>query len=378
MNAPQALHVTHIASGDLWAGAEVQLFTLCKASRKLNGVIVSVILLNHGQLEQRLKALNIDVTVLDETHLNGLQIGWRIIKHLRVTSPNIVHTHRIKENSIGGLSAWLNGIPSLRTAHGAPEHHPGWLRPHKRLLYLLDWIIGRYIQTSIIAVSDDLKILLETHYPTAKIKVIENGVDVEALTPYVKPPSPDVRPENRTYKIGLVGRLVPVKRVDIFINMAAYIRRNHPELKINFHIYGDGPLRGDLENMTKRLGLTHDVTFEGHTTDIYRQIASLDALLITSDHEGLPMTLLETMLIGVPVISRKVGGILRVCRDQNCYLVEGNSGEELAGKLISCLTNSRLTSETIKSASTSILKSYTADKNARQFKEAYTTILNNH
>lgn len=288
MNDPQTLNITHIASGDLWAGAEVQLYTLCKELNLIEDISINVILLNHGTLEQKLGECGIPVEVLDETKLSGLRIGWRLFKRLWLHKPDIIHTHRLKENILGSLTSWLAGIQSLRTVHGAPEHHPSWLRPHKRLLYLVDWLTGRYLQTNIVAVSEELKCLLTNKYQRDKLKVIENGVDIESLAPYQKqPPAEDNHPQG-PYKVGLVGRLVPVKRADLFIQTAKYLSVHHPELPFQFHIYGDGPLRTELEQLAKTLEVENIMHFEGHCTHIHPQIASLDALLIPSDHEGFP------------------------------------------------------------------------------------------
>ena len=306
------IKVTHIASGDLWAGAEVQLFTLAKTLHQFENVTVRVILLNHGELEKRLHEQGIPVDVLPETELNGIQIFFRLIKLLRQHQPDVVHTHRIKENILGGLSAKLAGnIPSLRTAHGAPEHQPGWRKPHKQILYLLDWFVGRFVLSKIVAVSDDLAEILKNDFPSEKIIVIENGIDIEELSFYIKHQNGSKSPSSHI-KIGLVGRLVPVKRVDIFIKTARYLQEHSPRINAQFYIYGDGPLRPELEKLSASLNMQDAIHFEGHVREIHAAIAALDILLITSDHEGLPMTLLEAMALKIPVISHSVGGIIHV------------------------------------------------------------------
>ena len=153
-------HIIHIASGDLWAGAEVQLFTLAKALDQSSNARVGVVLMNHGELEKRLIQQEIPVTVLDETKLNGFQILWHLVQLLKKQKPDLVHTHRIKENILGSLAALFSGnIPSLRTVHGAPEHSSGWVKPHKQLFYSLDKLTGHYLQQRIVAVSNDLAVL---------------------------------------------------------------------------------------------------------------------------------------------------------------------------------------------------------------------------
>lgn len=370
------MHVVHIASGDLWAGAEVQLHTLCKTLNKMPDISVSVILLNHGTLENKLREQNICVEVLDETELNSARIFIRLIKALKRLKPDIVHTHRNKENILGSIAAKIAGnIPSLRTVHGAPEHRPSIKKPHQYLLYLLDWLTARYLQSKIIAVSEDLKTQLTKSYPENKIEVIENGVDFEALACHIKKQAPNSLSNKKSYKIGLVGRLTPVKRVDIFIETAKYIKTRHPELSIQFHIYGDGPLFNELKQLCNALAVNDIVQFEGHCDDIHAQIASLDALLITSDHEGLPMTLLEAMALGVPVVAHSVGGITKACQNgECCWLVDDNSADTVSHMITDCLTEQALTTKT-ESAQTRIRLFYSTKVNAKSLLSKYKTLI---
>ena len=168
------IRLLHIASGDLWAGAEVQLFTLAKALKNNTNTIVEIILLNHGILEEKLLSSGFNVIVLDETKLNSLIILWKIIRIIRKIEPDVIHTHRIKENILGCLAARLTGnIPTLRTSHGASEHTPSRRNLPKHIIRWLNFICGRYLQRAIIAVSEDLAEKLKTDFPSKKIHVIE-------------------------------------------------------------------------------------------------------------------------------------------------------------------------------------------------------------
>jgi len=376
MNNNKLIRVTHIASGDQWAGAEVQLYTLCKFLIQIKDLDISVILLNHGTLEQMLSKNNIAVKVLDETKLNGIQIGWQLFKLYRQTKPDVIHTHRVKENILGGFTAWLVNISSLRTVHGAPEHKPGWLHPHKRLFYILDWMIGRYFQSNIVAVSDELQELLKLKFQEHKLRVVHNGVDINSLMPYLKQPSLKNHTLKKSYKIGLVGRLVPVKRIDLFIQLAKNMFDLHPEIHFKFHVYGDGPLRPALEQQIKSLNLIDTVYMEGHCINIHAQIATLDALLIISDHEGLPMTLLETMAIGVPVIAHSVGGITQTCNNNECcWLIKDNTVDEISQALMKCVKDDVERNKRILNAQKRIKQLYTAAANAENYCVIYRSLI---
>lgn len=366
-------HIVHIASGDLWAGAEVQLFTLAKALVQSGNARVSIVLMNHGELEQRLIQQGIPVTILDESSLNGFQILWRLTQFLKKHKPDVVHTHRIKENILGSLAALFSGnIPSLRTVHGAPEHNPGWAKPHKQLFYSLDWLTERFLQRRIVAVSKDLVTLLHKDFPEKKIAVIENGIDIDALSPYRKSAPKSLDTNSGSVKIGLVGRLVPVKRVDLFLQIAHHLKQENPDFHAHFHIYGDGPLRNELEALCTKLKLEESVYFEGHSDNIHQEIASLDALLITSDHEGLPMTLLEAMALGTPVISHAVGGIPEVLIQGECgRLVNLQTAESFCSVIREVLNNSDKTLRMTTAAQDRICRYYSSQVNAKKYLALY-------
>ena len=116
--------VVHIASGDRWAGAEVQVYTLVTQLHRARLATVTAILMNEGELATRLRAQGITVVVLDESRLGFFALLAGTWRALRARRPDLVHTHRQKENLLGVLAAWPLGLPSVRPGHGAPESAP--------------------------------------------------------------------------------------------------------------------------------------------------------------------------------------------------------------------------------------------------------------
>jgi glycosyltransferase involved in cell wall biosynthesis len=278
--------------------------------------------MNHGELEDRLRAQGITVTVFDESRLSSPTILKGMIKLLKETRPDVIHTHRLKENVLGSIAAMLAGrIPSIRTVHGAPEHSFGALQFHKRALRLFDRLTGRYLQDRIIAVSGDLAGLLRQLYPPSSVYVIENGIEVTAQdTERTESPCPH-DPKDQNLKIGIAGRLVPVKRMDTFIQAARYLKDHYHNIQATFEIYGDGPLKSDLESLGNKLDTGSYVCFRGHVEDMPTTLRQLDLLVLTSDHEGLPMILLEAMATRVPIIAHAVGGIPELLDHGNCGIL---------------------------------------------------------
>ncbi len=338
-NNQQALHVLHIASGDLWAGAEVMLYTLARTLHKELNTQVSVVILNHGILEQKLRDCGIAVTILDESQLNSFQILRQLYRIIVELKPNVIHTHRSKENILGSIAAWYkHRIPSLRTVHGAPEHRPPLHKPAKHLIPFLDWLTGRYLQQAIVAVAPDLAEKLARSFLKTKIKVIENGIDIESIIQRASPANSKDNNKN-SCRIGIAGRLTDVKRVDLFIESAAYLKQQQPTLNIDFHIYGDGPLYSALQAQIESLQANDYIHLNGHCENVVQQLQTLDALLMTSDHEGLPMILLEAMCLQTPIIAHAVGGIPHLLDQGKCGTLVHSHTPQAFAEAISNLIN---------------------------------------
>ena len=372
MNRTSGPKVLHLASGDLWAGAESQLLTLVTTLHNSLDVALFVVLLNHGTLEERLRSAGVEVIVLDESIHNNLQILGKLIRILRNYRPDVIHTHRSKENILGSLAALLSGgIPSLRTAHGAPEHSSS----RQRIIRYIDRLTMRLIQDRMIAVSDDLADKLRNEFTCKKIRVIENGIDSKLFSKlayrHTSPPTYN----GKYFRVGLAGRLVPVKRVDLFIKTARYILDMHPDIKIVFHVFGDGPLRNELETLSRNLHTDNIICFEGHSDDIARKLQHLDILLMTSDHEGLPMILMEAMALDVPVIAHSVGGIPKLLDHGACgVLVSNHSAAGYADKILYLYHSPQLRTELAARALDRVTTVYSAIHNARAYLAQYNEI----
>jgi len=371
-----AITVLHIASGDLWAGAEVQLYTLVRTLHHIPDVTVKVALLNHGTLERKLHEEGIEVCVFDETSLSSIQILKRILLLIRKQRPNVIHTHRIKENILGSIAGYLAGrVPSMRTTHGAPEHPSSWWQLPKRIIRLLDRLTGKYIQRRIIAVSEELATCLRQSFPPAKIRIIENGIDIDLLYNHEVKSISTLNTRPNILRIGLAGRLVSVKRVDMFIKTARYMRDNYPDINANYYIFGDGPLRSELESLSRALNMDSIVHFKGHCDDIINRLQDLDILMMTSDHEGLPMVLLEAMALKVPIVAHATGGITVLLDNGSCGpLVRNHCPEGYAYEIHRLALSTSIPLELTDKAFERVRSHYSAERNARAYLSQYSEI----
>jgi glycosyltransferase involved in cell wall biosynthesis len=231
--------------------------------------------------------------------------------------PQIVHTHTAKAGLLGRVAARLAGVPIVvHTFHGHVLH--GYYGPIK------NWLLRR-MERSLASISDRLVTVSEgvkedlIHYRVArakKITVIPLGLD---LQPYID--AHRLRGEFRRELgvdadiklIGIVGRLFPIKNHALFIDGAARIAAADPRAR--FVVVGDGVLRAALEAQARQLGIAGRVVFTGWRADLPRIYADLDLLVVSSNNEGTPLSAIEAMASGCPVVATRVGGVPDIITD---------------------------------------------------------------
>jgi len=359
--------VTHVVSGDLWAGAEVQVYNLCRALQATNRVAPTAVVFNAGILHDKLRELGIPVTLADETKLGPITIARTIASHCKEHNSRIVHTHGFKENVLGILGKELARVPiSVRTVHGNPETTFTFRRPHKWLVHKLDILLGRFRQQAIIAVSTQLEKTLERLFP-GKVHKISNFIDVDDTRRQWRTIT---ETDNKTPRIGIVGRLVPVKRIDIFIRTLALL--NQQGVACRGVIVGSGPLLPELRQLTVDLGIAEQIDFKGFVNPAAAEMTKLDVLLMTSDHEGLPMTLLEALALEIPVVAHHVGGIPEVLDNGRCgWLVQDHSAEGYTQALAQSLSESADRKRKTDSGLMHVHRLFGAEANTLRYTDVY-------
>jgi len=364
------MKVLHVVSGDLWAGAEAQALLLITGLAAESGLQLHVVVLNEGELARRLTASGVAVTVLQESVHSAPALLIRLWLLQRRLQPQVVHTHRLKENILGSLSALVAGVPvCLRTAHGMDEHPPrGWRNWPQRLLRSFDAWCANYLQQAVIAVSEELGEQLRRQLPGCRVEVVPNGVDPDALRASVRwgqTPQWD----RRRCHVGIVGRLVPVKRVDLFLQAAALLNARHPQ-RWHFHVLGEGPLALPLQDQAARLQLLDNVSFAGQISPAAPWLAALDLLVMPSDHEGMPMVALEACALGVPMVAHDVGGLRELLPAER--LVHRQAPDAYADAIESAADQLR---HTVKASAAPLPDRFTARQNAATIRALYTALL---
>jgi glycosyltransferase involved in cell wall biosynthesis len=236
---------------------------------------------------------------------------WRLMRQLR---PDVVHTHTAKAGFVGRVAAWLARVPvRVHTFHGHVLH--GYFGPAKTRLFLwLERLTAR-LTDRLITISPGLKDELAGVYhvaPAKKFTVVPLGLELTPIPRHqgtfraqcgISPDAP---------LIGIVGRLVPIKNHDLFLAMAVRVRQQRPGAR--FVVVGDGECRLAIETQAEALGLREAVTFTGFLRDLWPVYSDLDVLVISSRNEGTPVSVIEALAAGVPVVATAVGGVPDVLR----------------------------------------------------------------
>lgn len=315
---PGALRICHIASGDLWAGAEVQAAQLLMELKKDPALHVKAILLNKGQLYDRLVASGINTHLLDEGVLSSFEIARRLYHFNKRWRPDVVHTHRYKENCLGGLAAAFSNVPVIvHTVHGVQEALAGWENVKWRCYSLVSSQITRKVASGLIGVSVEISSLLRGKFKNTRVVCIRNGImdGVLAGADELSITREQIGIVGPAFVVGAVGRLSPVKGIEYLLKAVSLLVHEQGIRSIQGVIIGGGPLQNTLEELTCELGITGHIRFLGERHDVQSLLGLLDVFVMPSLHEGIPVALLEAMRAGCPVIASAVGGIPEVIRD---------------------------------------------------------------
>jgi glycosyltransferase involved in cell wall biosynthesis len=264
----------------------------------------------------------------------------------------------------------------VRTQHGLPEPQTGMRRLKQGLILSADRLVARRATDRVISVSSEMSRQLALRIDPRRIVTIPNGVDLEVVQSRFTAREAKERlgiPAESPV-IGTAGRLEPVKRLDIFLRAAAAIRGERPITR--FVIAGEGREAAHLKALAESLGIAEDVRFLGHRDDIYDVLPAFDLLVLSSDHEGLPMILLEAQCLGLVVVARSVGGIPDVIQDGvNGLLVDSNDPRSLAQACLRALSDRALSERLAEAGARLVASNFAASATARQVAQLYSTLL---
>ena len=264
---------------------------------------------------------------------------FRLARLIRQVRPTILHTHTAKAGTVGRVAALLAGGARppivIHTFHGHVLR--GYFGPRKSAVFrVLERLLAK-VTTVLVAVSPEVRddLVQLGVAPAEKFAVVRLGIELEQRVASTVPRD-EVRrrlgiPPER-FVVGWIGRMTGVKQTHDLLAALAELRAGGVDAGLL--VVGDGPDRAGFEQRARDLDLVRHCLFLGYQDDVAPWYAAMDAVALPSGNEGTPVTVIEALAGGKPVVAYDVGGVPDVVREGvDGFLVEPGDISGLAARL---------------------------------------------
>jgi glycosyltransferase involved in cell wall biosynthesis len=306
----------------------------------------------------------------------------RLARLIRGQRPHILHTHTAKAGALGRLAALLAG-PSARplivhTYHGHVLR--GYFGSLNAWLFrVVETLLARGTDALVVVspqVRDDLVALGVA--PAKRFVVVRLGIELEQRVAVENGFRENARrllgiPPER-FVVGWIGRMTGVKRTGDLLRALEALREGGVDACLC--LVGDGPERTALEEEAYRLGLARHVLSLGYQEEVARWYSAFDAFVLPSANEGTPVTAIEALAAGRPVVATRVGGVPDVVRDgEDGFLVEVGDARGLAERLAQLAADPGLRGRMGAAGRERVLTRYAVDRLAEDVDRLYRALL---
>jgi glycosyltransferase involved in cell wall biosynthesis len=317
---------------------------------------------------------------------------FKIKKIIREFRPDIVHTHASKSGAIGRMAARSCKVKLVvHTFHGH-VFHSYFSKFMSSLIVRFEKYLAKKTD-AIIAISDSQKHELVDIYkiaPAEKVFTIPLGFNLDKFSLDQESKKNIFRNKYGFAKdeiiIGIIGRIVPIKNHEMFLEVAALVKSNSNK-NIRFAIIGDGESRVLVEKKAQELGLGYsyfitspksntDVVVTSWETEIDQALAGLDIVVLTSHNEGTPVSLIEAQAAGKPVVSTNVGGVEDVVlHGETGYITSAGDVTSFANYVNILIEDAHLRDSMGKSGHENVIKHYSRQRLVGDMKKLYLNFL---
>ncbi len=285
---------------------------------------------------------------------------------------DLLHLHGYSSANFGRIAARKKGIPNIVHEHAILK-----ILPHQ---YLADFLL-RKMTDSAIGVSGAVKEFLNKgrHVPSELIKIVYNGVNLNKFQKCGQEALANLRREFSLQKdnivIGALTRLREEKGNEYLLRAMPAVIEKYPAARLL--IAGDGPLKEDLENLVRELGLEKHVYLIGFRTDILDLLTLFDIVVIPSLNEGFGLVMVEAMAMEKPVVATRVGGLIEIAGGtDSAVFVRPGSSRELSDGLIALLADPGKANK-MAAAGLQECRRFSIQKNVEKLEELYLHMLGN-
>ncbi len=331
-----------------------------------------------ADLSSELELHNIPVYYMQSPEKKAQRdLPLKYMKRFKSERIDIIHTHSgvWRDVFLGGK---LARVPlHFHTEHGLPSSGGNLNKLTYRFL--------AKFSTQVIAVSNDLKTQLISHFdvPDRKVSVIPNGVDLARFTPVSSATGTlknELHIEPNEKVIGIVGRLVPLKDHKTLIKAFASVLNKIPCCRLVIVGREDTSLGGvkeELLALAKDLGVTDKIIFTGERDDVHDMLRVFDVFALPSWTEGISISMLEAAATAKPLVATRVGGNSEIIQEGvNGFLVPPKDPQTLADRIIKILANDSLLSQMGKASREWVEKEFSLDVMVARYHKLYEFFLN--
>ena len=297
-----------------------------------------------------------------------------LVKEMRSFKPQIIHTHTAKAGFLGRIASIVSFQPSIRvhTFHG--HLLSGYFGTFKRSLVVLAEKILAIFTHQLLAVGDKVRqdLLAAGIGESNKFALMPPGLEIgqlpnksDALKFYGLP--------TQTLQCAFIGRVTQIKRPDRFLDVVSEIKKRG--VTIEFFIAGDGEL---LENCRARVSREElPIKFLGWQSDIEKVLSAADMVVLTSDNEGTPLSLIQAGMAGLPVVTTKVGSVPEVVLDGVTGIITSFDVQEIADAIEKLAGNRDLRDQMGSAARTFTLANFGVSRLVHDHEQLYKKIISN-
>ena len=254
----------------------------------------------------------------------------RLVLEIRKFKPHVIHTHTAKAGFLGRLASVVSLVPSIRvhTFHG--HLLSGYFGFFKKCLVVLAEKYLAIFTDQLLAVGEKVRQdLLDVGIGSShKFGLIPPGLHIGVLTPKLESKE-FFELNSKRLQCAFIGRITKVKNPSRFLDVVSEINKRGIEL--DFFIAGDGELLNECRKRIARDSLPVKVL--GWQSDIERVLSAADIVVLTSDNEGTPLSLIQAGMAGLPVVATNVGSVSEVVSDGATGIVTSLDVQEISDAL---------------------------------------------
>lgn len=360
--------ILHILPNFGLGGAEQLVVDLMEATDKERFEVAAVSLYPESGtiLEKEIREKELQVYFLNKHRGLDLRMIPQLYRLFRIFRPDVVHTH-LYALRYTLLPTLFCRIPvRVHTVHNVAQ------KEVDRVGKLVHWIAFRLGKVVPVSISREVANTVRAVYGRGiHTPVIYNGIPTKW---FVSSAGQDNTKKEKDVVLLHVGRFAPQKNHLFLIEAFALAAKEHPTMQL--WLVGDGPLRPAVEKAVVEVRLEGKVSFLGIRDDVPKLLAASDVLVLSSDYEGVPLTVLEAMAAGKPVIATAVGGVPELVEDEvTGILVPPRNPEALARGILRLARDPDLRQRMGKAAQERALARFDISRTAREYEALYLKLL---